>query len=156
MLVVDIDTVMEGELTVLGNVRIDGVFRGQLSCTSLELGVDGVIEGSVMAERLIVAGQIIGVARARVVHLYGTAILEGELHQEKLSMDDDAALLGESRRLKVFDMPPAYQGLIAREQQLDAEIDRIEIEARVRKADEVEDARAAFDQLRARFPGLSR
>ncbi len=156
MLVVDADTILEGELTVLGTVRIDGLFRGQLSCTSLELGIDGVIEGTVMAERLIVAGQIIGVARARVVHLYATAILEGELHQEKLSMDDEATLIGESRRLKVFNMPPAYLGLVAREQQLDAEIDRIETEARVRKADSADDVQAAFDQLRARFPGLSR
>jgi len=154
MLVVDADTVMEGQLTILGNVRIDGLFRGAVTCTSLEIGSDGVVEGNVIAERLIIAGQLIGIARARVVHLYGTAIVEGEVFQEKLSMDADASLLGESRRLKAFEMPHVYRSLEARERQLDEEIEQISTAARVRKADQAEEARAAFDQLRARFPAL--
>lgn len=152
MLIVDADTVLEGELTVLGAVRVDGLFRGRIYCTSLEIGVDGVIEGSIMTERLIVGGQIVGSAKARVVHLHATAIVEGELHQEKLSMDGDAALFGDSRRLKAFDMPAAYLGLVERERQIDAEIDRIETEARVRKADEAAAVDAAFDHLRTKFP----
>ena len=138
MLVVDADMVVEGQITLLGSARIDGRFRGVLVCTSIEVGPDGFVEGTLIAERLVVAGQIIGIARARMVHLADTAIVEGEIYQERLSMDEAATLVGESRRDPGFEMPLAYREMQARERRIDDEFARMSAESRVRRTEEAD------------------
>jgi cytoskeletal protein CcmA (bactofilin family) len=152
MLVVDADTLLQGQLVLLGSARIDGRFEGGLVCASVEIGPDGFFEGTVIAEQLTVSGQIVGTARARHVHLSATAIVEGELHHERLSMDETATLVGESRRVTRFEMPSEYRTLVARERRVDDDFQRLSAESRVRRADEADRARVAFERLRARFP----
>jgi cytoskeletal protein CcmA (bactofilin family) len=152
MLIVEADMMVVGQLTLLGAARIDGRFEGSLVCRSIEVGPDGYVEGTLVAEDITIAGQLVGAGWGRRIHLAGTAIVEGELHQEQLSMDEKASLVGESRRQARFEMPAPYRNLLERERRAASEFEEMSAEARVRRAAEADQSRVAFQQLRARFP----
>lgn len=152
MLIIGSDMVTQGQLTIVGTVHLQGRFEGTLICSRLEIGVDGFLLGHAVTHDLIVGGQIVGSAHARHVHLLDTAIVEGELRHEMLRMDEAATLVGESRRHQRLDMPTAFLALEARALHTEADFRSLEIESRLRRADEAPTARAQFESLRARFP----
>jgi cytoskeletal protein CcmA (bactofilin family) len=152
MLIVEADMVVQGQLTIVGAVLLEGRFEGTLVCSRLEIGADGYLLGRVITSELVVGGQIVGSACARSVHLLGTAIVEGELQHEQLRMDLSATLVGESRRHQRLDMPSAFLELEARARQVESDFRSLEIESRSRRADEAVTAKAQFERLRARFP----
>jgi cytoskeletal protein CcmA (bactofilin family) len=152
MLIIEADMVVQGQLTIVGTVRLDGRYEGTIVCSRLEIGPDGYLLGDAVADELMVAGQIVGSVRARRVHLAATAIVEGELNHTELQMDEAAALVGESRRHKILEMPPVFQDLVARARFAEDDFRRLETEHRVRRAEEAVTARDQFERLRARFP----
>ncbi len=71
----------EGDLSFEGRVRVDGHFTGRIySEDLLELGAEGVIEGSADVARASVAGRVIGRIRVRE-HLVveSTGRIDGKL-----------------------------------------------------------------------------
>ena len=152
MLIIEADMAVEGQLTVIGTVRLEGRFEGTLVCSRLEIGTDGYLLGHVTAGEILVAGQIVGTAQARTIHLAATAIVEGELRHEQLRMDEAAMLVGESRRHARLDMPAAYLTLESKARHAEDDFQRLETESRVKRTEEAVSARVQFEQLRARFP----
>lgn len=152
MLTIDADMAVQGQLVVLGTVRLEGRFDGAIICSRLEIGPDGYLFGSVVTEDLRVEGQVVGTVRAIRVHLTGSALLEGELFHETLRMDEAATLVGESRRQRSLQMPAEFLAMQARALQNDEEMRNLEVDSRVRRADAaaLEDER--FQTLRTRFP----
>jgi cytoskeletal protein CcmA (bactofilin family) len=152
MLIVEADMNVQGRLTIVGTVRLDGRFDGTLVCSRLEIGTDGYLLGEVVTGELIVAGQIVGRAQARHIHLLASAIVEGELRHEQLQMDAEAVLVGESRRHPRLEMPTEFLALEARARHAEDDFLRLETESRVKRAEEALNAKAQFAALRARFP----
>jgi cytoskeletal protein CcmA (bactofilin family) len=152
MLTIEADMALDGQLTVLGIVRLEGRFDGTIVCTRLEIGSDGYLFGRAIAHELVVAGQIVGSVQARRIHLTGTAIVEGEVVHELLQMDETATLVGESRRHSGLAMPQSYAALETRARVDDADFRDLEMESRVRRAAEAATSRPQFEALRARFP----
>ena len=152
VLIIESDMIVQGQLTIVGTVRLEGRFDGALVCTRLEIGTDGYLMGQVVTGELVVAGQIVGQIRARLADLKPTAIVEGQLWHEQLRMDAAATLVGESRRQSYLDMPPEFLALEARVRQTEDDFRRLETESRVRWAEEAKSAQAQFAALRARFP----
>ena len=152
MLIIEADMVVQGQLTIVGSVLLEGRFEGTLVCSRLEIGSDGYLLGHVVTSDLIVGGQIVGSACARNVHLLGTAIVEGELKHEQLRMELSATLVGESRRHQRLEMPAAFLDLEARARYAEADFRNLEMQSRSRRADEAITAKAQFERLRARFP----
>jgi cytoskeletal protein CcmA (bactofilin family) len=153
MLTIEADMVAHGHLTILGTVRLEGRFEGTITCNRLDVGVDGYVLGRVYTDELNLAGQIVGSAQARAVHLFPGAILEGELVHEQLRMDEAATLVGESRRIKGLEMPPEFRALQAKSQHLEDDFRNLETAHRVKRADEAVREREQYNALRARFPG---
>jgi cytoskeletal protein CcmA (bactofilin family) len=152
MLTIEADMIVQGDLLILGTVRLEGRFEGTIMCNRLEIGVDGYVEGRVFTEQLTLAGQIVGLAHARVVHLLAGAILEGELVHEQLRMDEAATLVGESRRHKGLGMPSEFSALQAKSKRFEDDFRNLETAHRVKRADEAVTERVQYDALRARFP----
>lgn len=152
MLTIDADMAVQGQLVVLGTVRLEGRFDGSIICSRLEIGPDGYLFGSAIAVDLHVEGQVVGTVRAVHVHLTGSALLEGELFHETLRMEEAATLVGESRRQQSLQMPAQFIALQAKARQADEELRNLETESRVRRADAVTRNEAQFESLRARFP----
>lgn len=106
--------VMSGHLTAVGPMVLDGRFEGSLSCPRLEIGPDGYFLGDIVVDELVVEGQIVGNVQARSVALKATALVEGEVRHELLSLDPAAILVGDSIRLSHAEMPQEFRSLEAR------------------------------------------
>ena len=152
MLIIEADMIVQGQLTIVGTVRLEGRFDGTLVCSRLEIGTDGYLLGHVVTGELVVAGQIVGEVAARQIDLTATAIVEGELRHEQMRMDEAATLVGESRRQSCLEMPPEFLALEARARQAEDDFRRLETANRVRRTEEAGLAQAQFATLRARFP----
>ena len=150
MMTIEADMSASGRLAVLGVVLLEGRFEGTIVCSRLEIGADGYLLGDVVAEEVVVAGQIVGHVRARRVMLATTAILEGEVLHESLQMDGAATLVGESRRHRTFEMPDDYLALQRQAEQCETDMRNLEVAARVRRAGTAGQARASYDELRSR------
>ena len=91
--------VFEGQISMQGATRIDGVVRGTVRGTGLlEVGPQGRIEGLVECERVRNEGAIVGplVAQGHVILAPG-AYFEGELHAPTLEVADSATWNGVAR-----------------------------------------------------------
>jgi len=93
------DGVFEGQVSVRGETRIDGLVRGSLRGTGrLELGPSARIEGEVICEELCSEGAIVGPVEAlQRVELGPGATLEGDLDTPSLKVADSAILNGNAR-----------------------------------------------------------
>lgn len=152
MLIIEADMVVQGELTIIGTVIVEGRFEGTLVCSRLEIGIDGYVLGRAIAGEIDVAGQVVGAVQAREVYLRDTALVEGEVKHEQLRMDEQATLVGESKRHARLEMPPAFIALETRARMAESDFRNLETASRVRYAEEALNAKAQFESLRARFP----
>lgn len=152
MLIIEADMVVQGQLTIVGTVVVEGRFEGTLVCSKLVIGIDGYVLGRAIAAEIDVAGQVVGEVHAREVYLRGTALVEGEVRHEQLRMDESAVLVGDSKRHARLDMPPAFIALETRARMAESDFRNLETVSRVRLAQEALNAQAQFETLRARFP----
>jgi len=152
MMTIDADMSASGQIAVLGTVMLEGRFDGDIVCTKLVVGPDGYLHGGVVAEEVVVAGQVVGSVRAIRVHLLTSAILEGEVSHESLQMDGAATLVGESRRHKSLVMPDNFVALRRSARESEVELRNLEVQSRVRRTGSASQADAAFVRLRGRFP----
>ena len=93
------DGVFEGQVSVQGETRIEGVVRGVLRGTGrLELGPDARIEGEIECEEVCSEGAIVGpVAAHQRIELGAGARLDGDVETPKLKVAESALLNGSAR-----------------------------------------------------------
>jgi cytoskeletal protein CcmA (bactofilin family) len=91
-------TVITGDVTTEGAIRIDGKIVGNLTTQAdAAVGLTGVIEGSVDARNITVAGKVIGTLTAgKKLILEGKSILKGDLRTVRLVVDEGAVFDGRS------------------------------------------------------------
>ena len=87
---------LNGGFSSPGSVRIDGVVRGDTVITgSLFLGPEGRIFGDVVANSMVIGGQVKGdlTARDRVKILAG-AVVRGDITTSRILIDEQAVFQG--------------------------------------------------------------
>jgi cytoskeletal protein CcmA (bactofilin family) len=91
-------TVITGDVTTEGTIRIDGRIVGNLTTQAdAAIGLTGVIEGSVDARNITVAGKVVGtLIAAKKLILEGKSILKGDLRTVRLVVDEGAVFDGRS------------------------------------------------------------
>ncbi|MGF1604850.1 MAG: polymer-forming cytoskeletal protein [Rhodothalassiaceae bacterium] len=89
------DVRIVGNVSTLGELQVDGEIEGDLQCGSLTMGEQGSVNGSVEAESAIVKGRIDGRIRAKKIRLEKTALVNGDLYHESLSVEAGARLSGQ-------------------------------------------------------------
>jgi cytoskeletal protein CcmA (bactofilin family) len=92
------DTEIRGSIRTQGPIRVDGSVTGDLtSAKTVTIGANGVVEGNVSGEDIIVAGKVKGTLTARgKIALDSTAQIEGDLHTSRLSIAEGAMFRGQS------------------------------------------------------------
>jgi cytoskeletal protein CcmA (bactofilin family) len=88
-----------GDLSSDGDVQLDGALRGDLKVGHLSLGETGQVEGAIEAETVEIRGRVVGTISARVVRLFATAQVEGDITHAQLAIDAGAQFSGRSVRL---------------------------------------------------------
>jgi cytoskeletal protein CcmA (bactofilin family) len=96
--VIGTGTVITGNIKSDGTIRIDGKVVGNLvTLGDAAVGLTGVIEGSLDARNITVAGKVMGTLTAiQKLVLEGKSVLKGDLRTARLVVDEGAVFDGRS------------------------------------------------------------
>lgn len=121
-------SIVSKDMNILGNlisdgmVDIDGRIEGNVRATHITIRKGGVVNGDVQADEVQIYGAVNGLVRAKDVHLFTTARVEGSIMHEILSMEEGAFVDGKFKRtdrVHLDDMMPTLEEAV--EDDLDAE-----------------------------------
>ncbi|MDJ0685296.1 MAG: polymer-forming cytoskeletal protein [Alphaproteobacteria bacterium] len=87
-------SIITGDLASDGELQMDGVLRGNVSCRRLVVGQNGELHGEVTADTLIVDGAIFGAVKAKTVLLGASARMIGDVDHEVLEVRPGAEIEG--------------------------------------------------------------
>ncbi len=88
------DVSIKGDVTTLGEIQLDGTIEGDVRSASLTVGEHGCVQGTVIAEEVIVKGAVTGQIKGRNIRLEKTAKVKGDLFHETLSVEAGAFIEG--------------------------------------------------------------
>ena len=91
------DLTITGNVTSKGELHANGRVQGDVHCAALVLGENAQVEGSVVAQDVMVRGRLIGSVRALRVVLQSTAYVEGNPFHKSFSLEQGTQFEGESR-----------------------------------------------------------
>ncbi len=86
--------VIEGDVHNAGDLQLDGHINGNLSCESLVMGEAGRVDGQIDANHVTIRGKVLGEIRAEIVRLEKSAMVEGDVFHESLSVEAGARITG--------------------------------------------------------------
>lgn len=76
-----------GNVNSNGNVKLDGVIHGDMFCSSLVVSESGEIKGGIVADDVVVLGQVHGPIRGKKVMLHATAQVEGDIYHQGIGIE---------------------------------------------------------------------
>lgn len=93
------DLQIDGDLKTDGDIQLDGVVNGDVQTNVLTIGPDAVINGSIVADKVYVAGTVNGTITGRVVELSKSAKIIGDILHQSLAMEAGAHVEGMCRHV---------------------------------------------------------
>lgn len=81
------DIKVVGNITTPGEVHLEGVIEGDISCGMLTVGEHGIVTGTVKADTITLRGAIEGKLRAKTAHFERTAKINGDVTYETMTME---------------------------------------------------------------------
>ncbi|MDQ0351557.1 cytoskeletal protein CcmA (bactofilin family) [Alkalibacillus filiformis] len=94
-------TKFEGNLDLQASIRIDGDFKGNISCDGdVVIGAEGKVEADVTGRDLTVAGQIDGNVHASgTLRIEATGAINGDITMGVLVIDEGGTFTGRSNMI---------------------------------------------------------
>ena len=83
-----------------GRLQVDGEVDGDVTAAEVVIGEGGKVRGTVVGERVVVIGRIIGTIHGKTVALQSSAHVEGDIHHTSLTIEKGAEFDGRCRRPK--------------------------------------------------------
>lgn len=89
-------TTITGDLETNGDIRIDGVLKGNLKGKAkIIIGADGVVEGSIEGLQADIMGQVKGSIKVQeLLFLHGKTQVNGDIYAGKLQVEPTAVFNG--------------------------------------------------------------
>jgi len=87
-----------GSLTIEGLVHIDGAVDGEVRCKAIRIGERGLVEGLIVAEKVVVLGEFSGEIYADEIVLGAACSVDGTICHNKLILEKGCYFEGKSRR----------------------------------------------------------
>lgn len=97
--VLSADMEIAGDVRSQGEIEVNGVVDGDITCQALTIGKEAKIHGTVIAESVQVMGTLDGHIRAETVSLLGSAHVTGEILHGSLSVEAGAFIEGSAKRI---------------------------------------------------------
>jgi cytoskeletal protein CcmA (bactofilin family) len=97
-LVINRGVTIVGALSLEGQVFIEGSIDGEVRCSALQFAERGVVEGLIVADRVVVLGEFSGAIYARELVLGAGCAVEGQIFHHKLVLEEGCYFEGQSRR----------------------------------------------------------
>ena len=93
------DLVVDGDVTSIGPVDVQGRVAGQVKAPEVLIAPTGVIDGTALAHDLTVQGQISGAIEARTVSLAASSVIQADVTHERIAIEAGAQIEGRLKRL---------------------------------------------------------
>jgi cytoskeletal protein CcmA (bactofilin family) len=89
-------TIINGDISSNGDIRIDGTLIGNLSSKAKVLiGQEGIVEGDIIGQQADIMGKVTGMLRINeLLQLRGKCNVNGELYAGKLEVEPTATFNG--------------------------------------------------------------
>ncbi len=97
--IIPADLKITGDLVSPGDIYVEGVIHGNITCRTLTLTGQPVVQGSVKAETVRVSGTFNGKVEAKKVVLTKGAKMVGEIYYETLEVEAGASFEGKVSRI---------------------------------------------------------
>ena len=90
-------TTITGNVQSNGDIRIDGVIKGNLAAKAkILIGAEGVVEGDIDGNQADVLGKVTGKIKvADLLYLHGQAVVDGDIYAGKLQIEPTASFNGQ-------------------------------------------------------------
>ena len=88
------DVRIEGNVKTSGELQLDGEIKGDLNCGGLVMGESGSVIGLITADNVTIRGTVKGEIRAKTVRLEKSAVVDGDVYHETMSVESGAKLTG--------------------------------------------------------------
>ncbi len=88
------EVTINGHVSGSGDIHLDGIIEGDLSCNSLILGAGGRIRGNIAAERATIGGAVDGTVNASTLIVERSARINGDLAYDTVSIENGAQIDG--------------------------------------------------------------
>ena len=88
------DVVVKGDISASVDLHVDGRVEGDIKCASLVQGEGSEIAGAVVAETARLAGRVVGSISARELVILKSAVIEGDVHYDALTIEQGAQVEG--------------------------------------------------------------
>ncbi len=98
--VIGADLTIIGDLVSTGDIKVDGRVDGNITCRTLTLGEDPLINSDIAAETVRICGTFNGQVKANKVVLTKHAKVTGDIYHEVLEIEPGAVLEGNITRLR--------------------------------------------------------
>jgi cytoskeletal protein CcmA (bactofilin family) len=92
--VIGADVVIKGDLSASADLHVDGTVEGDIGCASLVQGEASRIHGAIEAASARLAGRVNGTITVRELVILKTAVIEGDIHYDTLTVEQGAQLEG--------------------------------------------------------------
>lgn len=92
--VIGADVVIKGDISATADLHVDGTIEGDIKCASLVQGESSSINGAVTAESARLAGRVAGSITARELVILKSAVIEGDVHYDALTIEQGAQVDG--------------------------------------------------------------
>ena len=83
---------MEGCINASDVISVSGHVKGELHAPEVVIEREGIVEGSIFAEQLIIIGKFEGKVSSNKVTIASSGTVKGDLSYERLAIDDGATL----------------------------------------------------------------
>ena len=82
----------EGRLTSPSLLTVAGCVKGELNASEIVIEREGIVEGSIFAEHLIIIGSFEGEVSSNKITIASTGKVKGNLSYKRVAIDDGAFL----------------------------------------------------------------
>src|SRR5436309_12029264 len=94
------DMSIVGNIDCKGPAQVFGRIEGEVRASDLQISDGAQVDGTVVAQNVIVCGRVKGTIRADRVKLQNGGAVEGDIFHRSLSIDENSQFEGSSRRVE--------------------------------------------------------
>jgi len=103
-------TTIKGDIVSNGDVRIDGILKGNITGSAkILIGQGGVVEGDIEGQQADILGKVTGkLVIKELLNLRGQAVIRGNLHAGKLQIEPTVTFNGQchmGKEASIVEMP---------------------------------------------------
>ena len=85
---------IKGDISTAGEIQLDGVVIGDINAAAITMGEEGCLEGTIVAEKVVIRGEVKGSIRGKNVVMERTARVAGDVYHATLSIEAGAVIEG--------------------------------------------------------------